>query len=211
MIQSAYVLDWKGEPYKRKLLRELQRATRQGAERVQRNAISVQLNTSGKAATSKAGLNKGTAEQRKRRESKISGIKAVNGMLIGGTFSYRKYGTQQNYYNRGKGAKQRNTITVDRIYWYGEPLHRWVQSSQPGSPPHKQTGTLQRSIAVEMESHGMKAKIGPSQRLIYGRIQELGGRGLIRLPPRPYMRPALLAESQRVLFGFQLAVARASQ
>jgi hypothetical protein len=196
MIQGAYVLDWKGEPYKRKLLRELQRATRQGAERVQRNAKQVQLNTSGKTATTKAGLNRGSVSARWERrtgglDEKIRGLSPVNHKRLKGVS-----GTHQN---------------INRIYWYGEPLHRWVQSSPPGSPPHKQTGTLQRSIAVEMESHGMKAKIGPSQRLIYGRIQELGGRGLIRLPPRPYMRPALLDESQRVLFGFQLAVARASQ
>lgn len=193
MIQATYVLDWKGEPYKRKLLRELQRATRQGAERVQRNAKEVQLNTSGYSETTKAGLNKKKIAARMAMKSSIAGLKTVTSKRTGATLTF--------------GGSYKG---LDRIYWNAD-VKRWVQSSPPGSPPHKQRGTLQRLIAVEMESHGMKAKIGPSQRLIYGRIQELGGRGLIRLPPRPYMRPALLAESQRVLFGFQLAVARASQ
>lgn len=206
MITANYRLEWKGEPYKRRLLRELQRATRQGAERVRRNAISVQLNTSGQAITNKYGANRGSVRERFANPN-ISGFTTVGSkranklMIFGGTFTFS-----------GKhGRNRKKTYTADRIYWYGEPLHRWVQSSPPGSPPHKQTGTLQRSIAVETATHGLKAKVGPGQKLIYGRIQELGGRGLINLPPRPYMRPALAAEAQRVLFDYQLAIARASK
>ena len=204
MITAKYKLDWKGEPYKKRLLRELQRATRQGAERVRRNAISVQLNTSGKSATAKAGLNKGSVADRWARRKRIQGLKTVKSKLTGASLTFGGNYTYQN-------KKTRVTTRVDRIYWYGEPLHRWVQSSPPGSPPHKQTGTLQRSIAVEPATHGLKAKIGPGNHLKYGRIQELGGRGLINLPPRPYMRPALAAEAQRVLFDYQLAIARASK
>ena len=36
----------------------------------------------------------------------------------------------------------------------------------------------------------MGAKIGPAYGLKYARIQELGGRAMINLPERPYMRPA---------------------
>ena len=205
MITANYKLDWKGEPYKRKLLRELQRATSKGAERVRRNAIAVQLNTSGKAATAKAGLNKGTAADRWARRKSIQDLKTVK--AIRGRRKVLTFGGNYTYQSR----KTKTMTTVDRIYWYGEPLHRWVQSSPPGSPPYKQTGTLQRSIAVETETHGLKAKIGPGNQLKYGRIQELGGRGLINLPPRPYMRPALADEAQRVLFEYQQAVARASQ
>lgn len=195
MITATYKLNWQGEPYKRRLLRELQRATRQGAERVRRNAKETQLNTSGKAATAKSGINRGSAAARYARKSQILGLKTVKSVHI-----RRKVMTFGGSY---KG--------VSRVYWYGEPLHRWVQSSPPGSPPHKQTGTLQRSIAVETESHGLKAKVGPGQKLKYARIQELGGKGLINLPPRPYMRPALLAELGRIMFGYEMAIARASK
>lgn len=208
MITASFSLDWKGDPYKRKLLRELQRATRQGAERVLRNAKQEQLNTSGKAATTKAGLNKGDTQARKDREIYMHDLKTVASKKTGASL---QFGGTYRFFTKSAYGSNVKWFKVKRVYWYGDPLHRWVQSSQPGSPPHKQTGTLQRSIAVQVEGHGMKAKIGPGQRLIYGRIQELGGRGLINLPPRPYMRPALLAEAQRVLFGYQLAVARASQ
>lgn len=196
MITATYKLNWKGEPYKRRLLRELQRATREGAERVRRNAKQDQLNTTGKAATTKAGLNRGNVAKRIGRRAMIVDLKQVRSVRL----PKRKSLLFGGSYNG-----------IDRIYWYGEPLHRWVQSSQPGTPPHKQTGTLQRSIAVEVASHGLRAKIGPGQQLKYGRIQELGGKGLINLPPRPYMRPALLAEAQRIMFGFEMAIARASK
>lgn len=204
MITATYKLNWQGEPYKRRLLRELQRATRQGAERVRRNAKETQLNTSGKSATTIAGLNKGDTAKRWARKRYIKDLKTVKAkggntsLTFGGNYTYQD-------------KKNKSQVRVDRIYWYGEPLHRWVQSSPPGSPPHKQTGTLQRSIAVEVESHGLKAKVGPGQMLKYARIQELGGKGLINLPPRPYMRPALLAELQRIMFGYEMAIARASK
>lgn len=196
MITASYKLNWQGEPYKRRLLRELQRATREGAERVRRNAKESQLNASGKAATTKAGLNKGSVANRIGRRGLIADLKQVRSVRLPKRKSLLFSGSYKG---------------IDRIYWYGEPLHRWVQSSRPGTPPHKQTGTLQRSIAVETASHGMKAKVGPGQMLKYGRIQELGGKGLINLPPRPYMRPALMAELQRIMFGFEMAIARASK
>jgi phage gpG-like protein len=204
MITATYKLNWQGEPYKRRLLRELQRATRQGAERVRRNAKETQLNVSGQAVTNKYGANKGTVQERFANPN-ITNFQTVKGkkklMIFGGTFTFQ-----------GKsGRNRKRTYSIDRVYWYGKPLFRWVQSSQPGTPPHKQTGTLQRSIAVEVASHGLKAKVGPGQKLKYARIQELGGKGLINLPPRPYMRPALLAELQRIMFGYEMAVARASK
>ena len=204
MITASYKLTWQGDPYKRRLLFELQRAVRQGAERVRRNAVSVQLNTSGQAVTNKYGANRGDVKKRFANPN-ITNLKTVNGagrlMLFGGTFTFK-----------GKSGLNKNrTYSVDRIYWYGKPLHRWVQSSPPGTPPHKQTGTLQRSIAVEVAAHGLKAKVGPGQKLKYARIQELGGKGLLNLPPRPYMRPALMAEAQRIMFGFQMAITRASK
>lgn len=202
MITATFKLDWHGEPYKRKLLRELQIATRQGAERVRRNAVQTQLNTSGKSATSKAGLNRGSAGDRIARASRLTNLKTIRlksgqTLRFGGTFQTKR---------------KKKTASISRVYWYGEPLHRWVQSSFPGTPPHKQTGTLQRSIAVETATHGLSAKVGPGQKLKYARMQELGGRTKFgTLPPRPYMAPAFNAELNRIVFGYQLAIAKASR
>ncbi|MFD2421675.1 hypothetical protein [Amycolatopsis pigmentata] len=77
--------------------------------------------------------------------------------------------------------------------------------SRPGEPPSLITGTLRRSVRVEGptgEGQTFTAKVGPTA--VYGRIQELGGvagRGS-RLPPRPYMKPAVekSAEELKALF-----------
>lgn len=208
MITATYKLNWQGEPYKRRLLRELQRATRQGAKRVQRNAKETQLNTSGQAATNKSGMNRGSVVQRFRRvDQSLDDRREISWITSKGS---RKTIVMGTYRFKGRHAKKR-TFRIDRVYWYGNPLFRWVQSSQPGTPPHKQTGTLQRSIAVEVASHGLKAKVGPGQKLKYARIQELGGKGMLNLPPRPYMRPALMAELQKIMFGYEMAIARASK
>jgi hypothetical protein len=79
------------------------------------------------------------------------------------------------------------------LYWYGEPLHRWVEASQRGTPPHKQTGTLQRSITHEREPQKLRAKIGPSQNLVYARRLELGDLD------RPYLTPAFLSLEAKIL------------
>ena len=80
----------------------------------------------------------------------------------------------------------RNDMKSKGLYWYGEPLHRWVEASQPGTPPHKQTGTLQRSITTEINAEKTTAKIGPTQKLVYARHLELGG----KMAARPYLLPA---------------------
>ncbi|WP_020658398.1 hypothetical protein [Amycolatopsis benzoatilytica] len=66
--------------------------------------------------------------------------------------------------------------------------------SMAGQPPALVSGTLRRSVIVQgpkpTSSAGFSASIGPTA--VYGRIQELGGMaGHSRLPPRPYMRPAV--------------------
>lgn len=71
--------------------------------------------------------------------------------------------------------------------------------SMPGEPPSLVSGQLRRSIRVEGPRKlgpGMyQARIGPTA--AYSRVQELGGmagRGRAsRLPPRPYVAPALKA------------------
>lgn len=65
--------------------------------------------------------------------------------------------------------------------------------SAPGQPPSLVTGALRRSITVEppvQHADGWSIDVGP--RIVYGRIQELGGQAGngATLPPRPYMAPA---------------------
>jgi hypothetical protein len=90
-------------------------------------------------------------------------------------------------------------MKAQRLYWYGEPLHRWVEASQPGSPPHKQTGTLQRSISIQpskRSSKKMTAKIGPAQQLKYARVHEMGSD---KMPMRPYLTPAFMACEPKIM------------
>ena len=69
------------------------------------------------------------------------------------------------------------------------------EPSAPGEPPHLQTGDLRRSIQAdgpqELAGTSMAWDVGPT--VIYGRIQDLGGRaGHSTLPARPYMARSLL-------------------
>ena len=207
MSSADYKFEWKGGNYNAKLRTLLQSAVFRSALVVQ-NASKELLNTSGKSGIAKTGLNqvrkkKGMTDQdvidirRRRGEQTIQNLKTVtnkrgDALTFGGSFT------------------DKNKIQYDRVYWYAEPLHRWVQSSVPGTPPHKQTGTLQRSIAVERYNDNLSAKIGPAQNLIYGRIHELGGKGLIKLPPRPYLRPAFQAKQTEIFAIIQDAVKKAT-
>lgn len=117
-------------------------------------------------------------------------------IAFGGTLRYKKKGVLSQ---------------VDRVYWYGEPLHRWVQSSVPGTPPHKQTGELQRRISVQPVNEGYRAKVGPANNLKYGRIQELGGKTRFgTLPPRPYLEPSFQKMVPAIMQDFRVAIAKAT-
>jgi phage gpG-like protein len=48
------------------------------------------------------------------------------------------------------------------------------------------------------------------QGLKYARIQELGGKGMINLPPRPYMRPAMESQQAEIMERFDQAILKAS-
>jgi hypothetical protein len=205
-MKTTFNLTWHGQEYSRRLHAELRRAVQQSALRVQRKAKEL-LNTSGKGVLAKAGINKigsrtgpmAVTNRFKAGQRDIFNLKQVSNKSGTKTLNFG------GNYVSGKSGR------IDRVYWYAEPLHRWVQSSQPGTPPHKQTGTLQRSIAFQITHSGLRAKVGPQNTLIYGRIQELGGRGLIRLPPRPYLRPAFESQQQAILFQFALAIQKAGQ
>ena len=193
MITASYRLEWHGDAYNRRLLAQLKIATMRSGIKV-RDTTKKLLSVSGKAGAAKAGLNrkKTPLERFKHGSQTIQGLKTVTS---------RKLATPVAITFGG----------ANRMYWYGEPLDRWVQSSQPGTPPHRQHGELQRRIAVESINGGLRVKVGPSNQLIYGRIQELGGRGLINLPARPYLRPAFQSQFQAIMFQYSLAIARASK
>ena len=68
--------------------------------------------------------------------------------------------------------------------------------SAPGSPPAMIGGSLLRSVhATEPSGGGDQWQVTVGGSVVYARIHELGGqtgRGhKTRLPPRPYLRPAL--------------------
>jgi len=203
MINATFKLDWQGGAFASRLQGELKQAVQKSARLVRRAAVDL-LNVTGKAATrdlnrssSKAfkGLNKTQKNALifSNGMAKIKGLKTIKSVKTGASL------TMGGSHNGVKG-----------IYWYGSPLNRWVSSSPAGSPPHKQSGNLQK-INVEYSQGDYKARIGPQQGLKYARIQELGGKGLIRLPPRPYMRPAFESQQQAIMFQFALALQRAAK
>lgn len=76
--------------------------------------------------------------------------------------------------------------------------------SAPGQPPSWVSGDLGRSIGVQGPTGvggTYEASVGPT--MIYGRIQELGGRTgrghSVTLPARPYLQPALAVAKPEIL------------
>lgn len=66
------------------------------------------------------------------------------------------------------------------------------EPSDPGIPPHVQTGNLRASIQSAYDNKNKVAVVGPTKLAPYGKWHEFGG---ARLPKRPYMRPALLRQA----------------
>lgn len=204
MINFSHKFTWNGPAVLGRIKREVQVAVRKSAEQVRTVTKAEALNTSGASRTNKGGLNRGSVAKRIWRKDLISDLRTIKikgqsvPLMFGGNFTYRDK------------AKQKD-VRLDRIYWYGEPVFRWVQSSVPGTPPHKQSRNLQKSIAVQTIQDGMRAKIGPAQGLKYARIQELGGKSKFgTLPPRPYLKPSFDKCIPFTLQEFRKAVARAT-
>lgn len=65
---------------------------------------------------------------------------------------------------------------------------RKYQPSSPGEPPRKRTGTLQKSIAHEIERRPGEVLARIGTKVGYGKFLEFGTR---RMAARPYLRPAL--------------------
>lgn len=205
MITAKFKLEWEGNQYNQRLHRNLVQAVAKSAMLVQRSTKEL-LKTSGQAAIKPTGLNrtagkqfKGLTTTQKNLAMFYGGLNKVQGLKTAVTkdksVTLRTGGTYQG---------------VKRIYW-NNSTRRWTTSSAPGTPPHKQSGELQRRIYFQVFAGGLKAKVGPGEMLIYGRIQELGGQSLVKLPARPYLRPAFEANQQAILFQFALAVQKAAK
>lgn len=84
--------------------------------------------------------------------------------------------------------------------YFNADRNKWVQASPVGTPPHKQTSLLMNSITHKTSNFGLRARVGPRDRLEYGRRHELGGpKGY---PARPYLGPtyrALIPRFQAIL------------
>lgn len=200
MINTTFRLDWKGEAYEARLHSELAKAIRTSAGKVRNKAIQL-LNKPGAAAAKD--LNKQDGKDFKGLNATqmnaltfSSGLKKIQGLkTVKGRKSTMRFGGTH------KGAS--------RIYWYGPPQNRWTTASAPGSPPHMQSGNLKK-IVVEPSRGGLHAKVGPIHGLKYARIQELGGKGMLNLAPRPYMRPAMESQQSEIMDRFNQAILKAS-
>jgi len=78
------------------------------------------------------------------------------------------------------------------------PAHK---PSAPGSPPNRDTGNLDKSIDVRINKS--RKTVSVIARAEYAAAQEFG---TSTLPARPFMRPALQRNKDRVVFGVVKAV-----
>lgn len=70
------------------------------------------------------------------------------------------------------------------------------EPSEPGQPPHVQSGTLRGSITTARDEKRNSVVVGPTEIAWYGRLHEYGGtftgrKRTVTFPERPFMRPAL--------------------
>ena len=101
---------------------------------------------------------------------------------------------QANFENLGHAAATLRKVARQSI-------RRRKKPSQPGGPPHTQTGRLKRSILYSVDRQRQSAIIGPAASIIgpAGAEHEHGGRWRKeRFPRRPYMGPALMKIGPRL-------------
>lgn len=127
-----------------------------------------------------AELQKAFGKRKTGPHSRAAGISAIQGL------NQKKHGVYAGgTFTDSKGEKH------DRIYWYGEPLKKWVQASAVGDPPHKQTGHLRNSVQRQLDrsplGNVVSGKAGPLDKLVYARRHELGGPK--NYPKRPFLLP----------------------
>ena len=162
-------IEWKGKQMEKYVQAELASAVKTCALLVMKTTV-IALSQAGQTKVNKTGVNKGKDSALKivKGKARINDLKKTGGGILHGG----------------------NLDGLDRIYW-NQTEQKWTQSSPPGSPPYKQSGALRRSIGVQYGPLGLTAKVGPRDQLVYGRIQELGGKTKrSTLPPRPYLAPS---------------------
>ena len=205
MATSSVKLTWEGDQYTEAVRRQLKLAVDRSAERVRTTTMRDFLNTpgqyrSGLAKFNTVGGKMSNAERINKLYSK--GMTQIEGLkLIGLGKNNRTVASGGTVTVKDKKTGAVNTF--NRVYWYGEPINKWTTASNPGSPPHKQTGNLQRSIQYQMALNGLSAKIGPVDQLKYARRMELGGK---KLPARPYLKPAFDKCLPQILQWIQSAI-----
>lgn len=207
---------WRGQQYTKELHKNLKSAVTISAMMVIKTTKQL-LNESGQNAATSA-LNRVKNSNRLTDAERIAarlnqGRRMMHGSLTrfkiqhasgkvfygygGGTYTHTKT------VKMGKVIHSQTQTTANRIYWYGEPLNKWVMASNPGDPPHKQLGDLQKSIDWQKLDNGLNAKVGPKDGLVYARAQELGWK---HLPPRPYLEPAFQANIKYIAAEFAWAI-----
>ena len=140
------------------------------------------LNTTGpnKALQKAFGINKKDGPH-----SFDAGLVGISGLKFIGLGKKNRTVAHGGTFTDDKGGQH------DGMYFYGEPLNKWVQASPVGKPPHAQSRALRDSIDKQLDYSKMSGRVGPRDELVYARRQELGGPG--SYPARPYLRPTLMA------------------
>lgn len=192
-------IEWKGDKYADRLQRNVQQAIERSVEKV-RTATMKALSVGGQKGKGLAKLN--TVSGKMSDEARTAKKIARGEALMGG--SLKQFKSKSGKLNVRHGGsfthtdKSGATETYDRVYWYGEPVNKWVTASRPGDPPHRQTNDgLRARIWYEFSSDGLSAKVGPLDKIKYARRQELGGPG--SFPARPYLRPSFLACKPKII------------
>lgn len=196
-MASFVRIKWMGKRYESALQRELKNAIVISAERVK---------TTTQKALSKTGPSKDL--QKAFGKNKKSGphdyAKGMTGLA---GVQVRKYKNVKISFGGTFTDSQGNKH--DGMYWYGEPLNKWVKASPPGQPPHKQMGHLRESIQYQKLNNGLNVRVGPLDNLKYARRQELGGTS--GYPARPYLMPSFMAQRERIEKTIKEAIKKAGK
>lgn len=72
--------------------------------------------------------------------------------------------------------------------------YRGLDPSNPGEPPHKVTGQLQRSVTSQPSADGLNYLVGTN--IPYGSFLEFG---TSKMAPRPWLRPTLFENQTEIM------------
>ena len=202
-------ISWKGDQYMAQVLRNLTNAVDRSAEWV-RTATMKSLSGAGQKGKGLAKLNK-VSKKMSEDENNAAKIARGEALMVKSIKQFKSKSGKLNVRHGGSFTHtDKKTGAVEHhsgVYWYGEPVNKWVTASKPGTPPNRQTGDLRSSIQYEKYNDGLSAKVGPLDTLVYARRQELGGPG--SFPARPYLRPSFLSVKPKILNEIEKAVRKA--